>query len=343
MRTGPRNTHQGSAEEEKNMFRPTRHRKQDSVHAAALAIIALAIITLAFCSPAYAQTKKPASAPKQTTFSSVDEAVVALVDALKANDTKKVLSILGPGSDKIVSSGDPVADRQVGEQFVKRYGEANRIETHATKWVLYIGKDDWPFTIPVVKQGNSYRFDTKAGKEEILARRIGKNELSTIQVCLAYADAQRDYALKDRDSDGLLEYAQKFMSAPGKRDGLYWDTKEGEPESPLGPVFAARQEQGYGKAVHGDKPVPYYGYYYRILKAQGKGAPGGAYDYVVKGKMIGGFALVAYPAQYGSSGVMTFIVNQDGIVHQKNLGRNTQKIAQAMKAYNPDKTWKKLE
>ena len=325
------------------MFRPTRHRKQDSVHAAALAIIALAIITLALCSPAYAQTKKPASAPKQTTFSSADEAVMALIDALKANDTNKVRSMLGPGSEALVSSGDPVADRQVAERFVKRYEEANRIETHATKWVLYIGKDDWPFAIPVVKQGNSYRFDTKAGKQEILARRIGRNELSAIQVCLAYTDAQRDYALKDRDSDGLLEYAQKFMSAPGKKDGLYWETKEGEQPSPLGPLFAAAQQRGYEKVAPGGKPIPYYGYYYRILKVQGKSAPGGAYDYVVNGKMIGGFALVAYPVQYGSSGIMTFIVNQDGIVHQKNLGKNTQKIGQAMKVYDPDKTWKKLE
>ena len=190
MRSEPRNTHHVIAEEEKNMVRPTRHRKQDSVHAAALAIIALAIITLAVCSPAYAQTKKPASAPKQTTFSSVDEAVMALVDAVKANDTKKVLSILGPGSEEIVSSGDPVADRQVGEQFLKHYEEKNRIEARAKKWVLYVGNDDWPFPIPIVKQGNSYRFDTKAGKREILARRIGTNELSAIQVCLAYADAQ---------------------------------------------------------------------------------------------------------------------------------------------------------
>jgi hypothetical protein len=343
MRSDPRNTHQVSAEEEKNMSRPGLYRQKSSVHFTVLAIIYLAIITLAFCSPAYAQTKKPASASKQTTFASSDEAVMVFIDAVKANETKKLLSMLGPGSEKIISSGDPVADRHAREQFVKRYEERNRIETHATKWVLYVGKDDWPFPIPIVKQGGSYRFDAKAGKEEILARRIGKNELSAIQVCLACTDAQRDYALKDRDSDGLLEYAQKFMSAPGKKDGLYWDTTEGEQESPLGPVFAATRERGYKKATPGGKPVPYYGYHYRILKAQGKSAPGGAYDYIVNGKMIGGFALVAYPAQYGSSGVMTFIVNQDGIVHQKDLGKNTQKIAQAVKAYNPDRTWKKVE
>jgi len=177
----------------------------------------------------------------------------------------------------------------------------------------------------------------------MLARRIGRNELSAIQVCLTYADAQKEYVLRDRDKDGLLEYAQKFWSEPGKKDGLYWDTKEGEAPSPLGPLLADAQQRGYEKGGSGRKPTPYYGYYYRILKAQGKDAPGGAYDYVVKGKMIGGFALVAYPAQYGSSGVMTFIVNQDGVVYQKNLGKETQKIAQAMKAYNPDKTWKKVD
>jgi hypothetical protein len=190
-----------------------------------------------------------------------------------------------------------------------------------------------------VKEDGAWHFDTNDGREEILARRIGRNELSVIQICLAYVDAQREYALKDRGSDGLLEYAQKFKSDPGKKDGLYWKTKQGDEQSPLGPLAAAAQEQGYTGKQDG-KPVPYHGYYYRILKAQGKNAPSGAYDYVVKGGMIGGFALVAYPAQYGSSGIMTFIVSHDGFVYQKDLGKDTRLTAQAMDLFNPDSTWK---
>jgi hypothetical protein len=207
---------------------------------------------------------------------------------------------------------------------------------------MNLGNEDWPFAVPIVKKEGLWYFDTKQGKEEILARRIGLNELSAIKACLAYVDAQREYALKDRDGDGLLEYAQKFRSDQGKKNGLYWEVKAGEGQSPLGPFFAAAQQKGYtGKA--GGKPIPYHGYYYRILNGQGKSAPGGAYDYMAKGNMIGGFALVAYPAKYASSGVMTFIVNHDGVVYQKDLGKNTEKAAQAMKLFNPDSTWKKVE
>ena len=178
-----------------------------------------------------------------------------------------------------------------------------------------------------------------------ILRRIGRNELNTIQTCLAYVDAQREYAMKDRDSDKLLEYAQKFRSTPGKKDGLYWETKEGEPPSPLGDLVAKAVREGYGPRKPGESqgPRPYHGYLFRILKAQGKNAPGGAYDYVVKGSMIGGFALVAYPAEYGASGIMTFIVNHDGVLYQKDLGNETGKIASAMTKYDPDKTWEKVE
>jgi hypothetical protein len=182
-----------------------------------------------------------------------------------------------------------------------------------------------------------------AGKEEILNRRIGRNELNTIQTCLAMVDAQREYAMKDRDSNKLLEYAQKFRSSPGKKDGLYWEVKEGEEQSPLGPLAAQAVQEGYKERKPGDNPTPYHGYFYRILKVQGKNAPGGAYDYVVRGKMIGGFALVAYPAEYGASGIMTFIVNHDGVVYQKDLGKETGKIASAITKYDPDKTWEKVE
>jgi hypothetical protein len=211
------------------------------------------------------------------------------------------------------------------------------------KVILHVGNGDWPFPIPVVKKGDHWLFDTMAGKEEILNRRIGRNELNAIQVCLAYVDAQREYVLKDRDGDKLLEYAQKFISREGEKNGLYWEAKEGEPQSPLGPLIAKAAGEGYAGRKPGGKRNPYHGYYYRILKAQGKNAPGGEYDYMVSGKMIGGFALVAYPAEYGNSGVMTFIVNHDGVVYEKDLGKDTEKIATAMKKFNPDRTWKKVE
>jgi len=298
-------------------------------------VIAAAFIAVLISGSSQAETVK------QRTFASPEEAVKAFVEAFKSNDVKALEAILGPGSRDLVSSGDPVADKAVRERFLSRYGEKNRLEVTETKANLNVGNDDWPFAIPIVKKDALWRFDTKAGREEILARRIGENELSAIQFCLAYVDAQREYTLKDRDGDGLLEYAQKFGSDKGKKNGLYWKVAEGEEQSPLGPIAAAAQKQGYSKK--GKEPEPFYGYYYRILTGQGKNATGGAYDYLVKGNMIGGFALVAYPAKYGSSGVMTFIVNHDGVVYQKDLGRNTEKTAQAMKLFNPDSTWKKVE
>jgi hypothetical protein len=282
-----------------------------------------------------------AEAAKQQTFASPEEAVNALVKALKSDDAKALEAIFGPGSRDLLFSGDPVADKATRERFLSRYGEKNRLEVTEAKANLNIGNDDWPFAVPLVKKEGLWYFDTKQGREEILARRIGTNELSTIQVCLAYVDAQREYFRKDRDGDGLLEYAQKFRSDPGKKNGLYWEVKAGEGQSPMGPLFASAQEKGYSAKAAGGKPIPYYGYYYRILTGQGKNAPGGAYDYVVKGNMMGGFALVAYPAKYGASGVMTFIVNHDGVVYQKDLGKNTEKTALAMKLFNPDSTWKK--
>jgi hypothetical protein len=282
-----------------------------------------------------------AATVKQRTFASPEEAVKALVEALKSKDAKALEAIFGPGSKDLVSSGDPVADSAEYERTVNHLEQKTRLEQSAGKVILHAGNEEWPFAIPIVKKDALWRFDLKQGREEILARRIGRNELSAIQFCLAYVDAQREYALKDRDTDGLLEYAQKFRSDTGKKNGLYWDVKAGEAQSPLGPLAAVAQKQGY--STKREKPEPYLGYYYRILKAQGKEALGGAYDYVVKGKMIGGFALVAYPAKYASSGVMSFIVNQDGVVYEKDLGRNTEKSVQAMKLFNPDSSWKKVE
>jgi hypothetical protein len=279
----------------------------------------------------------------QLTFASPEAAVRAMVEALSSNDLKALEAIFGPGSLDLITSGDPAADQSDREQFLKLFGEKNRLEQTADKVVLSVGNEDWPFPIPMVKKDAFWRFDTEEGSEEILARRIGRNELSAIQVCLAYVDAQREYALKVRNASGLFQYAQKFRSDKGMKNGLYWDVKDGEEQSPLGPLVAAAQEQGYTGKKSGGRPIPYHGYYYRILKGQGKNAPGGAYDYMVKGKMIGGFALVAYPAKYASSGVMTFIVSHDGVVYQRDFGRNTEKAAQAIKLFNPDSVWKKVE
>jgi hypothetical protein len=332
----PTFTHFGR--EKEAMVRCIRRDKRNSWPKRCGAIlIAAAFTSLVISGPSLAATVK------QRTFSSPEEAVKALVEAVKSNDVKALEAIFGPGSHDLVVSGDPVADQSGRERFLQLYNEKNKFEQTADRAILCVGNEDWPSPIPIVKKGGVWFFDAKQGWEEILARRIGKNELSAIQVCLAYVDAQREYALKDRNGDDLLEYAQKFRSDPGKKNGLYWEAKAGEEQSPLGPLVAAAQEKGYTVKQSGGKPAPYYGYYYRILTAQGKSAPGGAYGYVVKGKMIGGFALVAYPSKYGSSGVMTFIVNQDGVVYQKDLGRSTGKTAQALKLFNPDSTWEKVK
>ena len=280
---------------------------------------------------------------KQRTFTSPEEAVEAVTDALISEDQRALEAIFGSGNTDLLSSGDPVADQSERERFLKLYGEKSRLEQTADTLVLSIGNEDWPFPIPLVEKDGLWRFDTEEGREEILARRIGRNELNAIQVCLAYVDAQREYAYTHRDAGGNLQYAQKIKSTKGMKNGLYWETKEGEDQSPLGPLFAAAQEKGYNVESSGDQPIPYYGYYYRILKGQGKDAPGGAYDYMVNGKMIGGFALVAYPATYASSGIMTFIVNHEGVVYQKDLGQNTETAAQAMTLFNPGGNWKKVE
>ncbi len=317
------------------MLRSRRTKTKNSWRRTGLLVTAVVIVAIITGGNVYAKS------PTQKTFSSAEGAVNALVGAVKANDTKSLLAILGPGSKHIILSGDPVEDEKGRAWFVKHYEEKNRLGEEAPgKVTLHLGNDDWPFPIPIVKAGESWTFDTRAGKEEILARRIGKNELNAIQVCLAYVDAQKEYAMKKgRRGEGLLEYAQRFVSRPGNKDGLYWQAAPGEEQSPMGPLFAAAREQGYGEKPLGGKPTPYHGYLYRILKAQGTNAPGGAHDYVVGGRMIGGFALIAYPAHYRASGVMTFIVNQDGMVYQKDLGRDTTKAVHAIKAFDPDKTW----
>jgi hypothetical protein len=324
--------------EEKAMFINTWSQKKHSICLFGFTIIAGVMMLAGFHQSAFAADAN------QKTFKSPEEAVKALIEAVRGNDTKELLAIFGPSGKELVFSGDKVADETGRERFIKAYEEMNKlVSENDTKVILHVGKGDWPFPIPVVKRGEYWLFDTMAGREEILNRRIGRNELSAIQVCLAYVDAQREYILKDRDEDKLLEYARRLQSRRGKKNGLYWEAKEGEEQSPLGPLIAKAAREGYiGRRLLGRRN-PYHGYHYKILKAQGKNAPGGEHDYIVEGKMIGGFALVAYPNEYGNSGVMTFIVNQDGVVYEKDLGKETEKTARAMKKFDPDETWKKAE
>jgi hypothetical protein len=298
-----------------------------------LSVILAALILILTCATARAATTG------QKHFETPEEAVQALIDALRKDDKKQLAEVLGPGSAPLLSSGDKVADNHGREAFLREYDERHRLEAGGGKIVLYVGADDYPFPIPVVPDAASWRFDTAAGREEILNRRIGRNELNAMQVCLAYVDAQREYYARERKQGEAHEYAQRLGSTAGKRDGLYWEARPGEEASPFGPLVAKARAEGYGGR---GAQSPYHGYFYRILTGQGPDAPDGASDYVAGGHMIGGFALVAFPAQYGASGVMTFIVNHDGVVYQKDLGPNTSTLARQMKLFEPDKGWQKV-
>ena len=282
-----------------------------------------------------------AKASSQQSFATPEAAVQALAAAVRNNDSREMYAALGTGSGELIRSGDPVEDERRREAFLAAYDQAVKIERVGDRSArVFVGDSEWPFPFPLLHSAAGWRFDVRSGAREILSRRIGRNELDAVQVCLAYVDAQREYALKDRDNDGVLEYAQELISAPGKQNGLYWETAPGEPPSPLGPLVAKARSEGYGTAQD-DSAQPYHGYLFKILTAQGPRAAGGAYDYIVDGQMIGGFALVAWPARWRASGVMTFIVNHDGVVYSKNLGPQTPAIAARMALFDPDATWTK--
>jgi len=274
----------------------------------------------------------------QKTFSSPEDASSALVAAVQNDDEKAMLEILGPEGKQIVSSGDETDDANSRANFVQKYQEMHRLVAEPDGvTILYIGAKNWPAPIPLVRNGNAWYFDTEAGKREILYRRIGRNEMSTIRVCQELVAAQKEFYATQHN-----EFARKILSDEGQHNGLYWKVANGEPQSPIGPLVASAVFEGY--AIRRDRPpIPYRGYYYRILTRQGKNVAGGAKSYIVNGKMIEGFAFVAYPAEYRSSGVMTFIVDQDGVVYQKDLGKKTGALAKAMKEYNPNSTWQKPE
>ena len=302
----------------------------------------LASLTAAVLVVASASIAASSVALAQQDYETPQAAVDSLVATAKSGDQKAALIVLGRGGEDIISSGDKVSDDAVRARFVASYDTKHQIAMQGdSKATLMIGDNDYPFPIPLERNKNgTWSFDTEAGRREILFRRIGHNELDAIKTSLAYVDAQNDYASKDRTGGGAGVYAQRFISAPGKKDGLYWPTGPGDEESPLGPLFAAASRQGYHA---GEGRSPYRGYYYKILTKQGPAATGGAADYIVDGKMIGGFALVAYPAEYRNSGVMTFIVNYAGNVFQKDLGHDTAQIAEDMTSFNPDDTWKKVD
>jgi hypothetical protein len=305
----------------------------------------LSAFVTAFALPTFAADAAAAKARTQVQqhFTTPEAATAALVAAVRADDLKRIRAVLGRGSNSLISSGDPVADRQGRARFVAAFDKNSRIELEGdAKATLVVGENDWPLPFPLVKHADGWRFDAKSGTEEILNRRIGRDELAAIQVCLAYVDAQREYAVTQGNRDGMHEYAMKLVSTPGSKDGLYWPTKEGQPLSPLGPLAAKAKAEGYGKSKNAAHE-PYHGYFYKILTGQGHDAPGGAYSYVADGRMIGGFALVAYPARWGASGVMTLIVSHEGVVYQKNLGKATAAIASTMTRFDPDSTWSKTQ
>ena len=295
-----------------------------SLHRAALpGILALALLTSA--------------SQAQQSFSSPEDAAAALAAAVKSGP-RDILKVLGKAADDIVSSGDEVADVDIRQRFTSMYDAKHAVKTEGNKkGTLMLGPDDFPFPIPLVNTKTGWEFDTDEGRLEVLRRRIGRNELDAIQTALAFVDAENEYADKDR-GEGAGVYAQRIVSTPGKKDGLFW--RDDSDPSPLGALAAEASSEGYKT---GEGPAPYHGYYFRILKGQGSDAPGGALDYVVKGKMIGGFALIAWPAEYGNSGVMTFMVNHAGTVYQKDLGKRTEFVAQRATLFDPDQTWKKVD
>jgi hypothetical protein len=297
----------------------------------ATVLILLTSLTLAACSP------------KPKNFDTPEAAVQTLIEAAKSEDNGALLELLGKDAKPLVDSGDPVADQNARANFVANYQAANSLDKSVADSVtLEVGEDKWPFPIPIVSEGGKWYFDIATGMDELINRRVGVNELDTIQSCLAYVDAQREYYARNVLNDPFQHYASRLISTDGTKDGLYWPAGENEEPSPLGEGFAKARAEGYLQEGS-KKGEPYHGYVYRMLTKQGPDAHGGAYDYLVNDKLLGGFAVVAFPAEYGNSGVMTFIVNHDGVVFSKDLGPDSTKLAMAMDMFDPGEGWKKEE
>jgi hypothetical protein len=303
--------------------------------------VAALVHALILCAGAAAQDK-PAAVPAaaQKTFATAREAAEALVSASESFDAPAMKAILGPDGEDLVVTGEPVKDRDAATAFAAKAREKLSVDTdpkNPNRAILSVGNGDWPLPIPIIRKSGTWRFDSKAGRQEILYRRIGENELDAIQICHGYVEAQKEYALVKRDGSGVNQYAQRIISTPGKQDGLAWRAANGTWEGPVGEDIARIIELGYT-----DKATPYHGYFFKVLKGQGKAAPMGEMDFVVEGAMIGGFALVAVPAEYLVTGVKTFIVSHDGVVYEKDLGDETLNALKTMERYNPDKTWKRV-
>ena len=299
---------------------------------ATVLILITSLAALAACTPS-----KPQS------YDTPEAAVQALVEAAKSDDNGPLLKMLGKDAKPLVDSGDPVDDKNARARFVANFEKANSLDKSIPDSVtLEVGDDKWPFPVPIVSEGGKWHFDVPTGIDELINRRVGANELATIQSCLAYVDAQREYYLLNAQNDPLQHYARQLISTEGKKDGLYWPTTGDEPLSPLGEGFAAARAEGYLQSG-ATKGTPFHGYIYRQLTKQGTNAKGGAYDYVVNDQLLGGFGLIAFPAEYGNSGVMTFIVNHDGVVYSKDLGPDTAKLAMAIDSFDPGPDWKKEE
>ena len=307
-----------------------------------LRALLLPLLVVAFsCATAVAQVKAPpmrsSSAPaKQKTFTTPELAAQALIKAAESNDVPALLQLFGPEGKDLVTTADPVRDKEKIEEFVAKAREKNSVTVNKTQATLLIGNDEWPVPVPIVKGQGMWSFDTKAGHDEILFRRIGSNELDAIRICRGFVDAQKEYASTIHDDSGVHQYAQKIISTPGKQDGLFWRNADGSPGGPVSEAVAHAIEEGYSEKSR----TPYHGYYFKVLKGQGPAAPLGELDYLVKGMMIGGFALVAVPAEYRVTGVKSFIVSHDGIVYEKDLGPDSIKLGKAMERYNPDRTWR---
>ena len=313
------------------------------LHARLRLALAAALSVALLLLHAHAQSAETAA---RRAFKSPDEGSRALIDAARSAEVSELAAILGPSYKDWIETGDAVQDKLARDRFVAACEEKQVIEMiGAEKAIIVVGNDEFPFPIPLVKSASGWSFDPELGRQEILDRRIGKNELDTIKTLLAIADAQGEYASADREGKGAREYAQKFMSAPGKRDGLYWPTDDSEPRSPLGPLVGEAVRVGYDPSARGtpQERAPYYGYYFRMLLGQGASAPGGAYPYVAKGRMIGGFAVIAYPARYGVSGFKTFMISHDRAVYEADLGSDTRRVAEGIRVFDPDKRWSKVD
>lgn len=305
--------------------------------------VLLALLVLVFaCVAAVVQVQAQRLLPPtkaaqgQKTFATPQLAAEALIKAAEKHDTQEVLAILGPEGHDLVASADPVRDKEIADQFVEKAHEKNSVEVNKLRATLLVGNENWPVPIPIVKRGTNWFFDTKTGKKEILFRRIGSNELDAIRICRGFVEAQKEYASTVHDDSGIHQYAQRIISTPGKQDGLFWENSDGSVGGPISKPIAKAIAEGYST----DKPSPYHGYIFKVLKGQGPAAPLGKMTFMVKDAMIGGFAMVAVPAEYRVTGVKTFIVSHDGIVYQKDLGVDSLKIVKEMELYNPDKTWK---